>query len=172
LEWIYFVAAFYNAQTQAVSIMQQVQKAYDCNRNNMEDVMPKAQIAWLQLNSDGTYSTVDGPWKAQLVRDAGAIPLGNGSFKSVYGTKQEVQQALLSADMVIEDTSGVRTFQQFLDAYGITNGGPTSPYGFVRGKQVFNTDRTVNEYGVDAWGEMVPAMPGSALSGKFFGVMG
>jgi len=165
MEWIYFVSAFYNSETEASSVAQQTQKSYDCNSDNMMPVQPKAHIAWIERNFDGTYSTRDGGWKSQLVRDSGAVPLANGTYKSVYGTLAEIQTALLSADIVIEDTPGMRTFQQFLDAYGITNGGPTSPYAFVRGKTVYVTDRTVNEYGVEAWGEMVPSMPGTALSG-------
>jgi len=161
VEWLEFVAAFYNLESVAAQAVQQTTDTYSCQSQNVVKTgQRKPIVAWLTALDDGTFVTVDWTYRTQLLLDAGGTALVSPSV----ATLADVQTSLLDADVVIDDTPNIETYDDFLKAYGLT--GPTEAtratgqqYHFLTAKQVYKTDRKRNEYAIDDFPQSAWVLP-------------
>ncbi len=151
LEWLEFVSAFYNLESTSVQTVEKSTDTYTCQAQNVVKTgQRKPIVAWLTALDDGTFVTVDWTYRTQLLLDAGGTALVSPSV----ATLGDVQTSLLDADVVIDDTPNIQTYDDFLKAYGLTTQTSASKttgqsYHFLTAKQVYKTDRRQNEYAID-----------------------
>lgn len=136
-----------------------VEDNFNCSANQMMNARPKPKVAWLAKQDEDTFVAGDA-WVEWMVTDAGFVPYPD--YKTTYN-QTYLLKALKTADIVIDATGGLESFGDFLETYGITDGGMDSEYPFIKYKMVFRTDRIVNDLGNSEWDVEAWTRPEEAL---------
>ncbi|KAI9003472.1 hypothetical protein DFJ74DRAFT_438770 [Hyaloraphidium curvatum] len=164
-EWLLFISAFFNLESQATQTFRDVSEGYSCNAANVLKLADrKPVVAWLTALEDGTFVTVDWTYRTQLLLDAGVTALISPSVAPLA----DVQTSIMDADVVIDDTTGIQSFDDFLTVYGLkgNNTGISSPFKFLATRRVYKTDRRRNGFGIDDFAQSSWAQPDVVQNGE------
>lgn len=161
-EWLLFISAFYNLESTAIPIFDNISDTYSCNAANVLKLASKKPVvAWLTALDDGTFVTVDWTYRTQLLLDAGVTALISPSVAPL----SDVQTSIMDADVLIDDTAAIQSYSDFLTVYGLKDANATNKFKFLKNKQVYKTDKRRNTYGIDDFAQSSWALPDVVQNG-------
>ncbi|KXS11798.1 hypothetical protein M427DRAFT_60249 [Gonapodya prolifera JEL478] len=140
LEWMKFIATFFNAEFTANKEFEQAYFTYQCSSQAAETVATTSGgngrpiVAWMSALADDTFITSDVLYKNRVLQDSGATKL----TLSLAAPLAQVQKYLLKADVLIDDTPTVSSLADVIAAYQL--GSSAAEYKFLKNNRVFKTD--------------------------------
>lgn len=148
-EWIYFIAAFFNAEANAKIILDNILDRYECTSTLAESSTKKPKIAWVNYVTYGgiSYQISNAQYKKDYALSLGCTPVAPAtpSFSNLADWKA----AMADVDIVIDETY-LSTMEIFYDNFDLL---PTSNFKFIKNGQVWKADRLQSALGAHDWFE-------------------
>ncbi|KAI8873256.1 hypothetical protein GQ42DRAFT_40016 [Ramicandelaber brevisporus] len=162
-QWIKYVAVFFNAETKANEIFNTVFAEYRCHEKNLSKLKNRKKIAWV-AKSSSQFEVYTDKYYAELMRDAGFDPKLPSA--TTFATGDNLNSVIGDVDYLIDSTPSsddISDFQQWLTKFGYGSSAQSSNVNFIANKQVWRTDKRVNEKGFSDWEQAVGVRPDLAL---------
>ncbi|GBC04813.1 hypothetical protein RclHR1_05890014 [Rhizophagus clarus] len=159
-EWIKYISLFFNKSAIANDAFDKIRSNYLCHLDNLSEVPneTKKTIAWVSLESDGTFTIESSFFYPNVTQDAAAFLLNPQITTDLAAS--DLQQYIADAYIVI-DMSNLIPKDSNLDAwknyfgYNQTSNLPR----FLKEKLLFRTHKLLNSYGYDDWSETSASRP-------------
>lgn len=152
--WIVYVAHFFDMEEYGQQVYDQIKQKYTCHKSNLANSGSK-NIAWTTYDAAAKAWTLhNDPYTSTLIADAGMkLVSGGGNQSNVFQNLQDFQNALSTADFVIDDsaTSNFKTDFAYSDWLNATGLSPGSKNTFIAEKNVYRTDNLINKNGFSDW---------------------
>jgi hypothetical protein len=164
-EWLEFFAAFFNKEQNANTLTAQINNNYNRLKQAASGYNPKPVVAWANYQAPSQYNNNTASWgvsnatyKVELTKDAGGTALGYGLYSNVTA----FQQAIMNADVLIDETYYATSLDDVLKNYNISSA-DQSKYKFLTDKALYREDGISTQAGGQDWLEAAIAMADAVL---------
>jgi len=149
--WIFFMAVFYNLETQATSIYQAILTRYDCvSTLGQTSAAKPPKVAWVdyQTYQPTNWWVIDtAQYKLDYVNSLGAVTVA--PTVNTFPNPEAWQVAMQDVDIVIDETY-LGNMSDFYANFGLSS---SSNFKFIANGQVWRFDKLQNDLGSLDWFE-------------------
>ncbi|CAG8441863.1 11859_t:CDS:2 [Diversispora eburnea] len=167
VEWIKFFSAFFNLESNATKIYDDISNNYNCLKNlaNSNASSIKPIIAWTSYiapseynNNTESWTIADAVYKKIFTEDAGATYFNSSTL--IYTTSSDFLNVISGVDILIDETFLAPDISTVYKNYGLTK---DSNFKFVKNSAIYREDGIESPSGGRDWFEDAVLMNDAVL---------
>lgn len=166
-EWIKFFSVFFNLESNATEIYNQINNNYNCLKNlaNSNGLSTKPVVAWTSYNEPSDYNNhmaswviTDAEYKKIFTEDAGATYFNTST--RTYEKNSDFLAAISEVDILIDETYLYSNISDFYKNYNLAE---DSNFKFIKNSAIYREDGILNPSQGTDWFEDAVLMNDAVL---------